>query len=356
MECRYCAQEVKDNALKCHNCGEWLDSTYADDRHQGESYEQLYRSKVGAEITERVEKSLRKKYAWLGVVGLLITSGGITLMVNAILSGAEKNVAHIVSGAEKNVAVAEALQERSHKTLAAIDESLVKLSRLDVQLEKLGDRAKKTELRYDALLESASNLSNFSRDNLEISQEIRDDVARLTQIVNELSKKGAKADKTLSNLVTRSEEIGNSLKSSSVKIRQTVSRVKLAKYPVALQEFEDIQDYTEALKKELKDLGYSIRVLPAPGRNIKKNQAIAVGKDVPIEIAVPVIRLAKEHLPFLIYLRFGRFLDSTVHIGASSAVTASLGVRPFNDSEFKKATDPTQTQKEFHSLIKSLYH
>jgi methyl-accepting chemotaxis protein len=169
-QCPYCVQEIADKARKCHYCGEWIDEGIKEKGPRNELVDSLYKKQVADELRDGVEKSLKKKYAWLGLLVFVLSGGGITLLVNNILSGAQTNVA-----------VAEALQKRSIKTLDELDKSIKKIDQFTTSIERIEKRAQALENRYSAV-------ENFSKGSLEVSSSLKQEISNLNKIVRDLAK------------------------------------------------------------------------------------------------------------------------------------------------------------------------
>lgn len=338
-QCPFCAEDISESALKCRHCSEWLGQKPKSGDPLDEKFDDLYHRKVADEIRDGVENSLRKKYTWLGLLAIFLSGGGILLLVNNVLSGAQTNVA-----------VAEALQKRSLRTLDDIDTSLKKIVKIESDMEQINRKAAAADQKF-------SSFEEFSKSGLGVSETLKQEISKLNQIVAMLARtslpKSAETDAVLSSV----QEIDNALAGSKRDIDRAAQKIEYSKFPVEVREFKEARQVSAKLIADLKQKGYTAGYYRRGefDERIERTRTIAIGKNVPAEIAIPVVKAAAEAAPFLTYITFAAVDDDSMIIGGTSQRSVDSGVRPFTRAELAALTNTTQSQNEFHDKIRRLY-
>lgn len=82
-----------------------------------------------------------------------------------------------------------------------------------------------------------------------------------------------------------------------------------------------------------------------------KNQAIVLGRNVPVSIAKKIIRIAKRHAPFLHYIRYHDQDDWSVLIGGKNELAEAKGARRVSDEEIRRLIRADTSASRFHAMM-----
>lgn len=237
-DCPYCGEEIKDAALKCPHCREWLNKDQQSELGTTERFLELQQMRLAEDVRESVESSLRRKYSWLGVIAIFLTGGGITLLVNGLLTDATKNIA-----------VAEALMERSMTTINKIDDSLKQLVDLESQLEEMERKADEVDKTIEGALDLARVESRQSITDLTKQMKI------IEERVGELLRIAATTDQA-----TEFESTVEALRKNADSQRERF--ISNSNYTVEFAFGGKGDSRTYAIMNELKDRGFKTRRYP----------------------------------------------------------------------------------------------
>jgi hypothetical protein len=165
-------------------------------------------------VREAVEKELKRRYWWLGIITLVLTSGTVTLIVNAILADARLKL-------ETARAVQELSTDRINKASDKVAELTDKTTKIQGEFEK---RAQEAEARFTGLSDKAKSLSeevsNSSKRSLSVASQIQGQLARLSGVVQEIAEKPTAQASAGGPVVETLDDIQKVLKSSESKISE----------------------------------------------------------------------------------------------------------------------------------------
>jgi DNA repair exonuclease SbcCD ATPase subunit len=180
--CPFCQQDISLEARKCPHCHEWVAQTprTAELRDVERDLNELAERRVSDAVRTNVEKELVRRYSWIGLIVAALTGGTIALLVNSALLDTRQNLA-----------AAEALQERSVKSLDELDKSLHRMKQLEGKLRELSNQASGTESKFQELQVLSVSLRrdqySSSSDILQVARGLESRVDALTSVVQELS-------------------------------------------------------------------------------------------------------------------------------------------------------------------------
>lgn len=341
--CPFCAAEIPEAAKKCRFCGEWVEDEARVRQPSSVDYFDLYKKRIADEIRESVEKELKKRYAWVGLLVIFLTGGGITLIANNILSGANTNIA-----------VSEAIQKRSVKTLDKIDDAAITLTKIETRLDRVTKNAADFEKQFTEIRtrsdELLASLSVFSKENLSVSQQLVTDVARLNKTVEQLAKLSGTETQEIQVQV---RDIDSSLSSIKGDVVRAANRAERSRFPIEIRDFMTTPPIAKELIDELKTRGFTARYFQR-GRfdeSPEKNEAILVGKEVPPSIAVEVIKAAISKAPFLQYVRFHELHPPSILIGGKTVFAEEAGFRRLSEKDWERLFGASSSAGEFHAVI-----
>ena len=102
-----------------------------------------------------------------------------------------------------------------------------------------------------------------------------------------------------------------------------------------------------------RSLGFRVNSRPPdPGDTEKDYTVISVGDQVPPDVAGPVIRLAKQYLNVkYIFLEYDTSYRTRILANAHNAWIINRNLRPLDDADFARLSDPALTIAEFHAMI-----
>lgn len=117
----------------------------------------------------------------------------------------------------------------------------------------------------------------------------------------------------------------------------------------------------ESLVEELDNKGYSAKVyfgvIDHRPHNAKDCKAIWVGENVPVSIAVEVIRISKQHFPFLTYIDLSGNsgepdeVHDSIFIGGATLTAIGDELKKWSREDFE-ILDANMTQVDFHNFIR----
>ena len=132
-------------------------------------------------MRESVETELKRRYWWLGVITLVLSSGTVTLIVNAILVDARLKL-------ETARAVQEMSSDRINKASDEVAKLMDRTAKVQSEFER---RAQEAEARFVGLNDKAKSLgeelSTSSKRTLAVSLELQEQLASLGDVVRKLA-------------------------------------------------------------------------------------------------------------------------------------------------------------------------
>lgn len=185
-----------------------------------EEREELVSRRLTDAVRESVEKELKRRYWWLGVITLVLTSGTVTLIVNAILADARLKL-------EIAQAVQEFSSDRINKASEAVEKLTERTAKVQSEFEK---RATDAEARFTGLADRgkslADELSVSSENSLKAISDLQLQTDSLASILRDLiNEPGVSPAKRIA-LVTEVEKIQRSLGASGERIKEARSKVE----------------------------------------------------------------------------------------------------------------------------------
>jgi hypothetical protein len=171
-------------------------------------------------VRESVEKELKRRYWWLGVITLVLTSGTVTLVVNAILADARLKL-------ETARAVQELSTDRINKASEDVAKLAEKTAKIQSEFEK---RAADAEARFSGLATRgkflAEELSGSTERTLKVASDLKTQIDALAVVVRDIAQEPAiSAAKRLATL-SKVDEIQRSLNSSGASIVNATTTVE----------------------------------------------------------------------------------------------------------------------------------
>jgi hypothetical protein len=288
-----------------------------------------------------------QKYMWLGIIVAFVSGGGTLLLVNSVLSGARTKLA-----------VSEAILDKSNKKLEDVDKAMSTVNAFEEKLRVIAENANAADAHYKSLFSrskaTAKELSDFSRENLAVSEILQQQLGRLTDVVNELSDRAAPHDPRLGDAI---RSIVSGIGTASSEIVRNRRGLDLSQFPIEVRRFQPDQQITENIMSDLRAEGLTARYFRMGmfEETPERNRAILVGRAVPVEVAAKAIAVAKKHAPFLKYVRFDFRDEEYITIGGNTQKAIEAAVRPATDEEFDALMNAKQSQTDFHRLIESFY-
>ena len=179
---------------------------------------ELVERRLTDKVRESVEKELKRRYWWLGVITLVLTSGTVTLIVNAIMIDARLKL-------ETARAVQEMSSDRINKAADEVAKLMDRTAKVQADFEK---RAQEAEARFNGLNDKAKALgeevSMSSKRALAVSSDLQMQLAALGDIVRTLVVQPSASPRTGDSLALAFDSIQKQKKSSETKISEAESK------------------------------------------------------------------------------------------------------------------------------------
>jgi hypothetical protein len=185
-----------------------------------EEREELISRRLTDAVRESVEKELKRRYWWLGLITLIVTSGTVTLIVNAILADARLKL-------ETARAVQELSTDRINKASEEVGKLTEKTAKVQAEFEK---RATDAEARFTGLAARGKKLADefsvSSENSLKVTSDLRIQTDKLAIILRELiNEPGVSPTKRIA-LLAKIDDIQRSLNGSEQGIQDATSKVE----------------------------------------------------------------------------------------------------------------------------------
>jgi len=210
------------------------------------------------------------------------------------------------------------------------------------------------EKRMNAFGEQAASLSDRlakgSQTGLEVSADLREQIAEISAVVEDLFSSVDIASGDREAISDRLVGVGNSLKLSKSGIETATKQAELSKYPISvISELPDADSLIVQLEKE----GYSVSRFEDV-QSADYVSAIVVGKNIPIANAIPILKLVRQHYPNMNFL-IVRSNSNKISIGKSISKSARNPIGgPAQESDFERLF-AAQSQEEWDEQLRSLF-
>lgn len=166
-------------------------------------------------------------------------------------------------------------------------------------------------------------------------------------------------------IVTSIEDLGLSENEKD----QYVSKMEDYLFEIENPEMENIVEISPMYKsaellRKISRQGYLTNIYRSPSSDKMvvpnaEHQAIWLGSEIPIEMAVDVIKVAKEFYPHLRYIELNdcedgapEFVKYQIFIGGATSTAKDRKLKPLNDNDFDKLCG-MKDRKEMHAFVKT---
>lgn len=302
---------------------------------------ELIERRLSERVRASVEADLKRRYSWLGLVVLLITSGIITVAVRGALIDAR------VKLAAAEAIQAQASQRLSTATVAA-DQLTQKLKDAESRFD---EKTKEAEGRLFALASRASavtiEISNVSKGNLEISDSLRTEIVRLSGALKDLTNRYESTTAKASGVLEKVGEIDKALIGSKARIVEAKVRSDLLKYPI---EINEIVVNAKALENAIRTKGYSVSIWTGGNASPDPNTypTVYFSREIPVDTILPVLREIHQIAPGITHVE-ARGGTDFIFIGSRPKRS-----QPLNESDWERLLQDGQTQRAFLAALKKL--
>jgi hypothetical protein len=243
---------------------------------------ELIRRRLTDEVRDSVEKELKRRYSWIGIVAIVLTSGGLVLWVKNALFDARVKL-------ESAQEVQKAATLKVSKAAESADQIQQRVIDVETKATEASNSINRT-IRQAAAVRK--DLSEISTANLGVSEKLRSDFDALTGVVNTLVATQPQLGKQIT-------ELRNSTMSIKADIDMHRTRAELAKYDVVIFPFRSALELSEELRRE----GFSTRfadfAIMGESATATRNHAnISFPADMPVEIAFQIFNACQKHSYF----------------------------------------------------------
>lgn len=319
---------------------------------------ELTRRRLVDEVRESVEKDLRRRYSWLGLLFVVITGSMFTLLVDRALNNATKELtkAEAVQDQASLRLTEAATQAEESAGIVAGAEALLREKAVE-----LDSKFAEAENRLQSVAVSSALVEEVSRAmeaGFAVSESLRQDLSDLSDIVKDLSNQKSATDDVVSLLGGRTDGILMSLAAAESLIYLEKSRARLSKYPVVVFAIPGSSKLIHRLRLE----GFTIRpeLFLSSGTEIQKSAvqyaAVVVPDEAPVEEIRKVLRVAREECPALAYI-----VIDTDFIGVSgfaigqNTAWAIAQTKRLTKEEFDSLLEDHVTSEQFQDRVRSYY-
>ncbi len=310
---------------------------------------ELQQRRLVDEVRDHVEKDLKRRYTWIGVIAFFITGGLITLIVRNTLFESKVKL--------------EAAQQVQSLTTKRLEESVTASTKLTERTEnkirKFERTEKQAEERMRALASRASNLgeklSDASKKNLLLSDELRQELSALTQLVKDVASEQDRSSTRAKEFDKRLAKIDQKLEKSGRKIEKAINQADLGRFNLSVR----VLPGGNETANELRAKGYTINLIELEDidlielEDIKKvdYSYVLVSQDMPIAVARDVLSVARKYISPLNHLvssSFGR----TIVVGFVMPPDKQKQGKEITSEQFDKLLNESTSQKEFSEKLK----
>lgn len=300
-------------------------------------------------VQERVEKTLIKRYSWLGLIIAVLTGGVIAVLVKS-------NVDTALLETHKNIAASQAIQERSDAALIELDKSLKRMKALEQKVSSLAGKADGVEIKFKEIESYSVSIRRdqyaSSIDVLEVSGKLEERITEIEKSVAELSIPAEDREKLVEAL-DRSKEI-------EAPVQKARLRAEKRRYPIQLSGLPKAKKLIEALSQS----GFTASIYNefSDEQSPKSNEAIWVGKSVPYKDVVEIIKIALTYFPNLKYASLSgdhdeppEYVHSEMFLGGTTFTAEEEGLRELPTKNLPVLFDEISSKEELHEFIRSYY-
>lgn len=313
----------------------------------------IIKSNLARELKEDLSIWARNRF-WL--VALLIaglTFFGVKSVVRDVLEDDVRTVrqetSSVIAEAKTAAALTTDATKQAKEAAIGVQQEIKMLSNEVSQFEKKLEEATNNATHLKEMLsntrkqadEIATKFSEISSGNTMISKQLQGQVDKLK---NAMLIVAAKGDQN-TEVISLAEKIQTDSKITTSNISDNFMRASLAKYNVSVTGTKD-RPYNRAIFEALRERGLS----PRYGTYDGVQNAVYIGTDIPLDIAVFALKLAKKHLPELRYVGLYNEVNKLSLTVGGGGAPAHFTV---TDSQLQSLLNPDQTLEEFHSKLKS---
>jgi len=314
------------------------------DKKLDEDKLELIERRLTEKVRSSVEKDLRIKYLWLGLLSAVFTSGAITLIVNNLFTESKVQLRAAVTMQDlttdrltKAVDETTKLASRAKKLETELNKSVESLNRQLVQISR----------KAESLLEKTSSTSTGS---LRITESLRQDLDRLSKIVQQQALSQTGPAKASSATRLSLSELQKSLTQSENELKTAKIKADLTKYPVNIAGTTNGMNLLPILRSE----GFLVSTSADPNHTDENSIGIRLSTKINSATAYQLIKSSMKNWRALKYVYFGDHPDTSfddTYIGTRVIRTGKLSTLSIEDVE--GLLKPSLSIAEFRRILRS---
>ena len=240
---------------------------------------ELLRRRLTEQVSEAVEKDLKRQYAWLGFVALAVTSGALVALVMQALSTAQVELA-----------AAKTVQQQVTSRLSEAAETVETSARA---IQAMEQTAESVDGRITALVNRANTGSDLNTQGFRISETLRDDLAQLSGVVMELAQRQDESDSTIRDLASQAGSLVAGLSDTAGRISYEADRAAKSRYPVRVYGASDVAGFQDGLGQ----LGFTVASVDDPSFEGQPVAVAVIPSRLPVGSAQQLIGQVRAYWP-----------------------------------------------------------
>lgn len=255
---------------------------------------ELLRRQLTDEIRDAVEKELKRRYTWLGLIAIIFTSGAITLIVDNLLKSA-----HVELHSAKRV------QELASVRLTTAAEKAEEIiSKAESAERRIESAEQKINILPTRIESSLTELERKTNSAISISSDLQKELEKVNRFIKSLAVDQRRTDEKTRAFVAQIAEVQESLDRSGKQISQEKTRAKefvAAKavaignwFPVIFSIYEREEAFSKAKQLKKGGLKFEVEVYTAADKYGKQVYAITLGGYLTKEQALERVEYAKN--------------------------------------------------------------
>jgi hypothetical protein len=298
---------------------------------------------------EEVEKQLIWKYG--SIIKVILTILSIIFSLFCIVITAIITI--IINKIHKGLIKIQEFNKWTEEMEKRIEKYSETIEKLKTDVEELEKSAKEIDEKIRMQNENADLFKEgqyvTNEDLLKMSKDLDSKLIRILNLILNIAKE-------IKNQDDIKKKIHEELKSNEGKFEKIKESIQWKRFPIKI-----LTPDREKLNEELISSGFFTQLYPvAPRIDFK---AIWIGRNVPIEVVVPVLTIIRKNQPFLRYLAISGDMQeddpndpnhNCLIVGGDFKTVNEKGLKPLSDKDFDELLSK-KTKEEMHAFIRKFY-